>query len=895
MLVGRSQELGVLNASYQNMLAGQGSVLFLTGEAGLGKTTLVHEWWRTLEPPSGIYTEAECSAPIGGIDVGAMEALQPWADVVANIQSQQEEGEKVALPLHSQPQSETKPKRDKKKLTRDVLQSWAMAIPVVGGAAHAVMETHRLVQEQRDANPGQAKIDMKKLIHDAAPAWAWALPVVGEAVHAAIETGQMIHKHLNDTDVNLNATNQQQVFQQYVNLLTKIAEQTPLIVLLDDMHWADSSSVNLLFYLSRQIASKRILVLATYRPIDVLAANDGKGHPILSVKNEILRNSAGSELVLGTLGITAIRELLDGMFPGATVDEKFAKWLLSISNGNSLFITQFVQTLLEDRHLNEHGIFDGQYDNIAIPNSVMAVIEERTRRLDEETKQLLSYATTEGEEFTSYVLAQLTDMKPLPLLNELKKAQRIGMIEPRGQSRAYANQMTSIFGFSHALFHKTLYDGLMPEERDILHRQCFDILKTEWDRIAGLPDRPLSLSSKLLTHAEKCGEIDAAAEVALAAAQTAWLSFAESEAMEMLAHALRLSDLNPKQLLPLRIDAKLVQSDIHTLRGKYIDALESVNTARDNAISIHDDSRRASAFYRIANIHRLCAEYDEALGYYSQSHLIRESLGDLIGTASSLSGIGRVHGARGEYDEALKHHTEALAIRESIGDKSGIAGSLNNIGLMHHHRGEYDEALEYYGKSLTIKESLGDRAGIASSLLNTGGVYYYLKVYDKARDYFEKSMVMLESIGDRASVASSLNNIGSAYLSLEQFDLALDYFTKSLHIRESINDRNGIVVSLLNLGIANRKMNEQVPAREFLMRAREMSEQLHLKYWLGMSMCELGLLGIMESQIFSGEERQTRINDSIARSSEGITIFREIQSGQADEYEQEIEKMLTAI
>src|SRR5579863_388362 len=125
MLVGRIQELKILNESFNKMLSGKGSVLFLTGEAGLGKTTLIHEWWKTLTSPA-LYAEAACSIPIANIDVGALEALQPWADVIAQLQTTEGETKK--------------------------------------------------------------KLDFKKLIHDAAPAWAWAIPLVGDFAHAAVET-----------------------------------------------------------------------------------------------------------------------------------------------------------------------------------------------------------------------------------------------------------------------------------------------------------------------------------------------------------------------------------------------------------------------------------------------------------------------------------------------------------------------------------------------------------------------------------------------------------------------------------------------------------------------------------------------------------------------------------
>src|SRR5579883_3445853 len=334
MLVGRENELSAINASFRQMLEGKGSILFLTGEAGLGKTTLVHEWWKTVAPDNAIYAEAACSIPIGNVDVGRLEALQPWADIVAQLQGHEEQGRK--------------------------------------------------------------KLDLKKLIFDSAPAWAWALPIVGGIAHGAMETARLVKEQQGDH--NPNASNQQQVFQQYVNLLTKISETTSLVILLDDMHWADTSSTSLLFYLSRQINEKKILVIVTYRPDDAISANDGKGHPIIQVKNEILRYG-GKECSLAFLGDTAIRELLTAIFPGYATDDKFERWLRKISDGNSLFVTQFIKTLHEDGHLSDTGAFTGDYENIKTPDSALAVVTERTRRLDNDTRKLLMYATAEGEEF----------------------------------------------------------------------------------------------------------------------------------------------------------------------------------------------------------------------------------------------------------------------------------------------------------------------------------------------------------------------------------------------------------------------------------------------------------------------------------------------------------------
>src|SRR5579883_635446 len=344
MLVGRAEELAVLNEHYNKMLSGKGNVLFITGEAGVGKTTLVREWWKSINSQSGskpMYAEVSCSIPIGNMEVGELESFQPWADVVVHLQQN-------------------------------------------------ASEEHR-------------KIDFRQLIHDATPAWAWAIPFVGDIAHAAVQTSRLVKQGRSVGADAPGVVNQQQVFQQYVNLLTRVSEYSPLVIVLDDMHWADSASTSLLFYLSRQIAQKKIFIIAIYRPDEALNGYNGKVHPVIHVKNEILRYNVGVEMALGYLKRTAIREWLVIMFPGYAPDDQFERWLEKISDGNCLFIEEFIKTLMENGQLDEKGKFIGAYDEIEIPESALAVLEERAMRLDDETRRLLSYASVEGEEFTSYV------------------------------------------------------------------------------------------------------------------------------------------------------------------------------------------------------------------------------------------------------------------------------------------------------------------------------------------------------------------------------------------------------------------------------------------------------------------------------------------------------------
>ncbi|HET7152454.1 MAG TPA: AAA family ATPase [Candidatus Kapabacteria bacterium] len=455
MFVGRAQELSVLQNHYEKMLSGEGSIFFLTGEAGLGKTTLVHEWWKTVAGAAAapLFAESACSIPISNMNVADIEALQPWADIIATLQQ-----------------------LDIKDTTKK-------------------------------------KIDLKKIIHETAPTWAWALPFVGDIAHAALETSRLIKEQKGEAGNTTGAANQQQVFQQYEAILKRFAEQHPLVIFLDDMHWSDTASANLLFYLMRGIKAMRLLIIVTYRPDEASALDDGKGHPIVKVKNEIFRYSAGAELQLPSLGEQEIRSMMIGTFPGYVPDETFEKWLRKISDGISLFIVQFVKLLKEQGSLDEHGAFHGKYEDVtlSISSVALAVVDERTRRLDAETRELLRYGTVEGEEFTSYILARMTDKKPLEILKELRKAEGAGVIRCTGSTRMFGSQTAMTYVYTHTLFFQALYDSLNDQEKEILNRECFEALRESWEQANEIDREPLG--RKLIAHANQCGESDLASEV----------------------------------------------------------------------------------------------------------------------------------------------------------------------------------------------------------------------------------------------------------------------------------------------------------------------------------------------------------------------------------------------
>ncbi len=823
MLVGREAELRQLNQLLQRAHEGHGNVVFIGGEAGRGKTTLVHTWMdqvrRRMERTAmsaPLFAEAVCSITIASDgESGSTEALQPFAMLMQSL------GMQLAR--------KTRETQGALDVIRRLAPKWIELIPVVGELTSALMETYEVFDER------------KKLKQ--------------EAEHGAV--------------------NQQQIFQQYSNFLMELSRRedcSGVVILLDDMHWADASSVNLLFHLSRQIASERILIIVTYRNDDAEAARGGEGHPIVMVKNEIMRYSAGIEMELETLDIDAVRAFLSNSFVGYLSDDAFENWLMSTSGGNALFMTQFVETLKDDGLFDGRGRFTGTFGEVTVPPSVNAVIAERIRRLDEETNELLRYASAEGEEFTSGILSQLADEKPLKLLAKLRKAEQMGIIARREAAKSATGKSNTVFAFSHALFHRTLYDSLLEEEREILHQSCFELLREEWTAVATTDRVDTTLASKLLVHAEKCGEFAEAAEYAMVLAREFWNRYAESEALEMIERtaALQLQAGHPDSTL--RAESTALAATIDRHRGRFVRALQRDSEAIDLFTSSGNHERAADSMFNRAWVLYLQGEYEASLAEAERSLSTSESTGYRRGEAAALRAIANAKLRLGSFTDARGALERSLEITRANDDRAGEAAALGNLGNVRRMHGELTEAIEYYRQSLEIFEETGNRSSQAIALNNIGSVEQTLGHVERAREAYEKSLEIVQAIGDRAGEALVLYGIATAHDTLGEHEKALNSYERSLEIARSTGDRPGQARALKSIAEAHNRAGEYDRSLEHLERSLEIFQTMNQPHGQAASLLQMAAV----------LRRAGRLEESRGRCEESLRIARELEHRESE-------------
>lgn len=465
--VAREPELAELARHLDAALAGDGRVVFITGDAGSGKSALMQEFVsRALTGHADLVAAAgSCNAATGAGDpyLPFREVLQMLA---GDIEARRACG--AITPEHAR-------------------RLWSL-LPV----------TVQTLVEQ-----GAGLID----------SFVPGAELLLRADSIALSQGQRAAWHDRLTDAmrkrEMAATrgfNQpDHTSEQVSRVLQGIARHRPLLVLLDDLQWIDNPSVGLFFHLGRRLAGSRILVLAAFRPTDVELGRDAARHPLAAVVNELRRDFG--EIVID-LEQAEGRAFVDALIDGQPnrLSAAFRDTLHHHTGGHALFAIEALRGLQARGDLVRDAagcwVEGAHLDWTRLPPRVEAVIAERIDRLPEDAQMLLATASVEGEEFTGDVLARVLGRdkgEVLRLLSDtlgkqhrLVRAERIVWLDPSNQSLAR-------YRFQHFLFHQYLYTRLDPVECARLHRLTGEAL----EQLYG--DQASEMALQLAWHFERAG------------------------------------------------------------------------------------------------------------------------------------------------------------------------------------------------------------------------------------------------------------------------------------------------------------------------------------------------------------------------------------------------------
>ena len=263
------------------------------------------------------------------------------------------------------------------------------------------------------------------------------------------------------------AVSQERMKRELGALLQDLSRQRPFVLFLDDLHWADVSTIDMLNYLAGRFDQMHLLVVATYRPADMALTQ----HPFLAVRDELRAHDALEEIALKFLEPADIERYLAVMFPQHRFPPTLAALIHEKTEGNPLFMADAVRYLRDSGSLVEK---DGTWILARpeadafheVPASIRSMIARKIERLDDVNRRLLLAASVQGHEFDSAIISEATDMDPADVEERLEALEHVHVFVKRITEHEFPDLTLSLkYQFVHVLYQNALYASLQPTRR----------------------------------------------------------------------------------------------------------------------------------------------------------------------------------------------------------------------------------------------------------------------------------------------------------------------------------------------------------------------------------------------------------------------------------------------
>lgn len=634
------------------------------------------------------------------------------------------------------------------------------------------------------------------------------------------------------------------LFNTVTTLLRRAARQQPLLILLEDLHWADDDSLELLNWLNQFVGQLAVTVVATYR----------RGE-----RPNLAEQLPGIQaLTIGRLSPDSVATLCEAMLGQGGKQAHLISFLQRETEGNTFFLVEVIRTLAEEA---------GQLNRIAsmtLPAQVFAggikqVVQRRLTRIPTEYRPLLELAAVAGRQIDLTLLAAIMGQE---------QAERWLTV---GANTAVLEIQDGRWQFAHDKLREGILVDLDKPHKQHLHYQVATTLEQVYAS---------SLSphyAELAHHFEQAQHPGQQTKYLRLAAEVAQSTFANAAAIEFYGKLLPLLTEPADQ-----VDVLLKTGALFKLIGQWNEAENQYHTALEIARQLADEGLQAACLQSMGNLLRSRGQHTDALTHLTQAKTMLEKLNlpinlcdvvvemgqamyqqgqyqqakELLGQALDIAEtthnktslavtfhlLGSVFYSQGDYPSAKAYYEKGLVLRQELDDKAGIASIFNNLGNLAYVQGDYETAQQLYENSLQLRREVGDRWGVAASLNNLGIIPYHQSNYAAAKQFWQESLHIRRELGDKWSLGHSLDNLGLIAVVEKEYETAKTLYLESLAVRREIGDKQGITITLGNLGRAELDQGEHETAeihyRESLQLAHEIEDKRGVVYAL------LGLAGI---------------------------------------------------
>jgi tetratricopeptide (TPR) repeat protein len=597
-----------------------------------------------------------------------------------------------------------------------------------------------------------------------------------------------------------------------------LATKQPLLLIIEDIHWSDDASLDLLHQLARQSAHHPILVILTYR-------NDESHFGLRSWLAQLDREHLAHEFALIPLSRSDVEAMLKvildrpGPVPPSTLEA-----LYELTDGNPFFVEEVVKSLVvAGAAVSDPNIWDGQtLPDVHVPRSVQDAVQQRLARVSDAARQVAILAAVAGRRFDFALLQGITHhLEPalLTLMKELIDAQLV------------VEESEEQFAFRHALTRGAIYRQLLLRERKILHRAIAETIEDLFS-----PTREAHLA-ELAYHLFEAGVWEKALAYAERAADRALASYAPRAAIEQLSLALKaahhLATAPLARLYRSRGQAYETLGEFEVARGDYEAALHAARSAGDGRLQ----------WQALIDLGFLWAgrDYAQTGLFFRQAVSLAEQVGNPTLRAHSLNRLGNWLVNTGQIAEGLAAHQGALDIFQRQDDQAGMAETFDLLGMTYAWSGDLVQGRQQQERAIALFRLLGDKRSLISILPNASigispavaeAAVVAVREPEECEREAQEAADLARQIDAPAGEAYAELTTGALLASFGQFGRALAHALKGLRLAVEIEHQQWIVGAHCNFGQVYVLMLEPTLALHHLSEALPLAEKLGSAYWL---------------------------------------------------------------
>lgn len=644
-------------------------------------------------------------------------------------------------------------------------------------------------------------------------------------------------------------------FHALAQTLTDLAQSQPLVLIIEDLHWSDSTSFEFLLLLARRIMSLPIFLIFTYR-------SDETTPELTHFLAELDRGRLGTELTLKRMSPPEVDSMLRAILDLKTpISQEFLDVIFPLTEGNPFFIEEILKALMADGDIfYADGTWDRKdIDQLRIPRTIQDAVQRRTQKLDERTLQALTLAAVLGRRFDFRLLQELLETDENDLMNRLKQLVNAQLV---------VEEAADLFAFRHALTREATYSTLLLRERQNLHRLVGETM----ERIFTASQN--SHLADLSYHYFTAGEWQKALDYSRQAGDQACMLYAQREAIVFYSRVLVATrELN----LSTDPDLLTARGNAYEILGDFKSALDDYEQSLNLAQQANNGQTEWQTLIKLGALWA-GRDYQRTGEYYRHAEKLAERLQNPKLQAQSLNRLGNWSVNIGQTGQGLELHRRALKIHEQDQNEKGMAETHDLLGMAIMQHGNLVDSFAEYQQAIRLFRKLDDKHGLISALTGACNTFNWNEAVSiPALSPLENHRISMEALeltrqtGWASGEAFIEWTIAYNLASHGVFGDALQHASESLRIAKEIEHRQWMVGARYVIGHIYTLMLQSAPAIQHLELALTHARELGSAWWIGNITASLAIAHIQNRDY---EKARSLLDSTLPEKLEELTMVK---------------------